>query len=236
MAGRGLRTQDYSSLPKPLIKIKGKPMIKWVIESLDIESRYVFITRKYDNTEWNKELNTTLNSLCKNPRIIEIDYVTSGPAASALLAKYFINNDEPLLITNSDQILKWDSSKFIRFLSETSADGIVTTWDKIEETESFIEIDKNGWGKRLVEKQIISNYPLNGIHWWKKGKYFIDSTEKMIREGACSKHNGEFYISESYNFLIRDGYKIGIYPMTSKQHIPVGRTNDIINYISNENS
>jgi len=230
MAGRGLRTKEYGEV-KPLIRIKGKTMINWAIESLNLEGQYIFIVRDYGNDEWNKELIDVLFSIKPTSIIHIIDYVTEGPGCSALIAKSDINNDEPLIITNSDQILEWDSKDFERAIYNENIDGLVTTWDKIANTESFIELDENGYGKRLIEKQIISKFPLNGIHFWKKGKYFVESTEKMIEADARSG-NGEFYISESYNFMIKDGYKIGIYPMTSQQHWPVGITSDIEKYLN----
>jgi len=230
MAGRGTRTKEYGEV-KPLIRIKDKTMVEWAVESLNLDGQYIFIVRDYDNDDWNKELTDVLFSIKPTSVIHTIDYVTEGPACSALIAKSDINNDEPLLITNSDQILEWNSLDFLKSINREDIDGLVSTWDKIAETESFIELDKNGFGKRLVEKEIISQHPLNGIHFWKKGKYFVESAEKMINVDARSG-NGEFYISESYNFMIKDGYKIGIYPMTSKQHWPVGITSDINKYLN----
>ncbi len=231
MAGRGTRTQSLSPLPKPLILIKDRPMIEWAIRTLNLEGQFIFITRKYDNTDWNDSLNRILKSITNNPVIIEIDYVTEGPACSALIAKTYINNDEELLILNSDQILMWNSSNFVDAISKKDFDGLVTTWDKISTTESFIELDENGYGIKLKEKEIISDYPLNGIHFWKKGKYFVESAEEMIKQNRRSS-NGEFYISESYNILIEKGFKIKTYKMGKGEHIPVGITSDIENFLN----
>jgi len=226
MAGRGTRTNDYSAIPKPLILLHKKPMIYWAIKTLDINGQYIFITRHYENKKWNETLENILYECTKNPIIISIDYITEGPACSVLLAKQYVNNDEDLLVANSDQILKWDSSKFIDAISKDDFDGLVTTWDKIALTESFIELNENGYGIRLKEKEIISNHPLNGIHYWKRGRYFVESVEEMIRQNRRSNNN-EFYISESYNILIEHGYKIKTFKMGKGEHIPVGITSDI---------
>jgi dTDP-glucose pyrophosphorylase len=234
LAGRGIRTQDLSNLPKPLIKIEGKTIIELAIETLNISGKYIFITRKYDNINWNNELNQILNNLTINPIIFQIDYITEGPACSALIAKNYINSSEPLLITNCDQILKWDSSKFLNAIEQNDFDGLVTTWDKISETESFIKLDKNMYGIELKEKKIISNFPLNGIHFWKKGSYFVQSAEQMIKENRRSSNN-EFYISESYNVMIEKGYKIKTFQMNKGEHIPIGITSDIKKYLDEKN-
>ncbi|NJO91141.1 MAG: NTP transferase domain-containing protein [Chloroflexia bacterium] len=127
MAGRGRRTNDYSDMPKPLADIHGKTMIEWVVKTLNIEGKYIFITRKYEHDVWNEILNETLGKLSKDIEIIEIDYVTEGPAASALLAKEFINNDESCIIGNCDQIMEWNSNDFLNTCNRKDLDGVVIT-------------------------------------------------------------------------------------------------------------
>ena len=56
MAGLGSRfTSKGINTPKPLIFIDNKTMIEHAVESLNIEGRYIFITRKYNNIEYNKK-------------------------------------------------------------------------------------------------------------------------------------------------------------------------------------
>lgn len=228
MAGRGNRFSGFD-LPKPLIKINNISMVEHSIRSLDIEGNYIFITRKYKNGHFNNQLNNILNSTSPNCKIIEIDYLTEGAASSALLSKSFINNDDPLIITNCDRITNWNSEDFLKKCNEYDVDGLVTTWDKISNTESFIEIDEFGYGKRLVEKEIISKYPLNGIHYWKHGRYFVESAEKMIKKNI--RINNEYYISMTYNEMINDGYKIKNYKMGKNEHFSVGDPYDLKKYL-----
>jgi NDP-sugar pyrophosphorylase family protein len=227
MAGRGSRFSQFN-LPKPLINIDNKPMIWHAIKSLELKGNYIFITRKYDDYLLNLELNNILNEVAPDCIIIEIDYVTDGPACSALLAKEYINNNNPLFITNCDRISEWDSNEFLNAVGQEDIDGLVVTWDNIATTESFIELDKNGYGIRLVEKEIISDHPLNGMHYWKKGKYFVESTEKLIQKNI--RTNNEFYISTTYNQMIEDGYKIKTYKLGRNQHFAVGDPADLKKY------
>ena len=47
MAGEGNRFQDVGiEIPKPLIVTNGKTLIEHSIESLGIDGRYIFITKK----------------------------------------------------------------------------------------------------------------------------------------------------------------------------------------------
>ena len=108
MAGAGSRFQQVGyTFPKPLIEIDGKPMIQTVVENLDFddEHKHIFIVQKehYDRFA----LNYLLPLIKPNCEIIQVDSVTEGAACTALLAKEFINNDERLVIANSDQIIDW---------------------------------------------------------------------------------------------------------------------------------
>ena len=57
MAGLGSRFSKIGiDTPKPLIEVVGKKLIEHSVTSLGISGRYIFITRKYDNPEYNKQL------------------------------------------------------------------------------------------------------------------------------------------------------------------------------------
>ena len=49
MGGRGSRLGYYSSNPKPLIKILGKTILEWSVQSLNLDGNYIFcINKKHD--------------------------------------------------------------------------------------------------------------------------------------------------------------------------------------------
>jgi len=101
MAGAGSRFEKAGyTFPKPLIDVRGKPMIQWVVDNLNIEARYIFIVQKNHFEKYN--LKDTINNFCPNNEIVQIDEITKGAACTTLLAKQFINKDEPLIIANSD--------------------------------------------------------------------------------------------------------------------------------------
>lgn len=231
MAGMGNRFRDKGfNVPKPLIEFSGKTMIEYAIESLDIEGNYIFIVYRYDEAIFNSRLDQILNDICPGCTIIRINYTTEGPASSAILAKDYINNDEELVITNCDQIMEWDSKEFLDFIKESNMDGIVVTYDSDTEKNSYIKLDDKGFGVELAEKKVISNDSLNGIHYWKKGKFFVDSCESMIDKNIRS--NNEFYISLTYNEMIENCMKIGSYKISNNSHHAVGTPEDLEKYLS----
>ena len=54
MAGAGSRFQEAGyNLPKPLIDVKGKPMIQHVVENIALDGKYIFIVQKEHQEKYN---------------------------------------------------------------------------------------------------------------------------------------------------------------------------------------
>jgi len=99
---------------------------------------------------------------------------------------------------------------------------------------SYIELDENGYGKRLTEKVVISDNGLVGIHYWKKGKYFVESGEELIKRNIRS--NNEFYISLTYNILIENGLKVTSYKLKDDdKYLSVGTPEQLYQYLDYKN-
>ena len=223
MAGLGSRFKASGyTVPKPLIPIEGKPMIENAVDTLGIKGNFIFITQKKHN------LKSHLQSIYENCNIIEIDYITKGSACTCLLAKEYINNNLPLIITNCDQIMWWDDKSFATFVENYPYDGFVVTYTSDTIKNSYIRLNRDGFGVELAEKQVISSISLNGIHYWRQGKDFVYSAETMIKNNE--NYNGEFYVAPTYNNLIKKGKKIGVYHIPNEQHNAVGTPEDLIKY------
>jgi choline kinase len=236
MAGLGIRfaTQGFA-LPKPLIDVNGEPMIIRAVKSLgfdllSLKCNWYFIIAKNNFTDLIKN---TIRETIKEAKFIEIDYLTEGPASTALLIKDKINNDDELIIANCDQVMEWNCDTFL--VNARLYDGCIVTYHTDTEKNSYAKLDEKGFVTKIREKEVISNVSLNGIHYWKKGKYFVDSAEEMI-ENQDRAPNGEFYIGPTYNYMIGKGHKVGIYHIPNSQHHPVGVPSDLESYLNYENS
>ena len=79
MAGAGSRFQAAGyTFPKPLIEVRGQPMIQTVVENLNCESPHTFIVQKSHRNKYN--LDTLLNLISPDCHIIEADGITEGEA------------------------------------------------------------------------------------------------------------------------------------------------------------
>ena len=210
LAGHGSRFVDAGfELPKPLIEIKNKSMIEVVLDNLNMDGDYIFICRQEHIERYN--LHRFFQKIKPGCTIISIDNVTEGAANTVLLAKKYINNDDELIIANSDQWIDWNSEHFLSFMHRKNADGGILTFYASEPKWSFVKIDKHNNVTELAEKKPISNIATVGIYYFKHGKFFVSAAHNMIKKNI--RVNNEFYVAPTYNELIFENKKILAYPI-----------------------
>jgi dTDP-glucose pyrophosphorylase len=141
-----------------------------------------------------------------NCTIVEVDGITEGAACTTLLAKEFIDNNQPLIMANSDQFLEWDSNEFMYKMNETDADGGIITFTSTHPKWSFAKLNESGFVTEVAEKNPISDIATVGVYYWKHGSDYVKYTEQMISKDI--RVNNEFYVCPVYNEAINDGKKI----------------------------
>jgi dTDP-glucose pyrophosphorylase len=152
-----------------------------------------------------------LSLIKENSKIVSVTGVTEGAACTVLLAKESINNDEELIIANSDQWVNWNNQHFLSYLREKNADGGIVTFIATHPKWSFVKINEEGLVTEVAEKKPISNIATVGIYYFKKGSDFVQAAEQMISKDI--RTNNEFYVAPVFNEMIASGKKILTYPI-----------------------
>lgn len=218
MAGEGSRFKAAGyTFPKPLIEVCGKkPMIQVVIESLklpsDIFAEYIFLVRDEHLEKYH--LREFLNRLTPGCSIIPVMGLTEGAACTTLLAKDLINNEEKLLIANSDQYFTYDREIFDIVEKHSSIDGAIFTFKSNHPKWSYAKTVPDTVGGRawccdidrvteVAEKNPISDNATVGVYYWKKGSDYVKYAEQMIVKNI--RTNNEFYVCPVFNEAIADG-------------------------------
>lgn len=212
MAGRGSRFAEAGyTTPKPFILVHGVPMIKVVVDNLTpkCEHRFIFVCQQAHIDEY--DLIPKLKSYAKNVEVIGINGITEGQVCTALLAKKFFDNDEPLMNANSDQYIDFDINEYLDDMVARNLDGLIMTMKSTDPKWSYARTDKNGYVVETAEKKVISENATVGIFNFARGRDLVRSAEQMIADNI--RVNNEFYTCPCYNYLIREGQKIGLYPI-----------------------
>ena len=207
MAGAGSRFEKAGyTFPKPLIDVNGSPMIQTVVENINIQANYIFIVQKSHYEKYN--LDTVLNNIAPNCKIVQVDGITEGAACTTLLAKEFINNDEPLVMANSDQFVEWDSNEFMYSMVGDTIDGGILSFKSTHPKWSYAKLNNEGFVSEVAEKKPISDIATVGIYYWRRGSDYVKYAEQMISNDI--RVNNEFYVCPVFNEAIQDNKKIRV--------------------------
>lgn len=229
MAGAGSRFAKAGyKKPKPFIDVLGKPMICHVLDNLDMpDAKFILLARKehYDNEL--KTIQWIKNNY--NVEFVLIDKLTEGAACTVLHAHRLINNDAPLLIANSDQIVDMNITDYINDSNARNLDGSVLCFQDDDTKWSYAKIDDNGYIVEIKEKVVISEHATVGIYYFAKGRIFVENAIDMFVRNE--RVNNEFYVAPVYNYAIDKGGKLGIYSIDMNQMHGTGTPEDLDKYI-----
>ncbi len=198
MAGAGSRCRDAGfSCPKHEIEVRGMTLFEWAVTSLThfFANDFIFICRKSDNTEsfiFNKTAKLGIESI----RVIEVDYLTKGQAATVLLAADMITEPgEEILVYNIDTYVERDFLKpeYIK------GDGWLPAFKAQGDRWSFIRFNNDFRVLEAEEKVRISEFGTVGLYYFKSFELY-----KHCYKNFDFSAYKEQYTAPLYNVLIRD--------------------------------
>lgn len=207
MAGEGKRFADKGyTFPKPLISIRGKPMIQWVVESLHLplDTRYRFLVRRQDAEQYGLE--SMLKLIAPNSDMVIVKTPNEGAACTVLEGVEDLAPNDELLIANSDQWIDWDWTEVRHFMEKQTADGkpvngLIPTFRSVHPKWSFVELAEDSMlVKRVAEKQPISPHATVGIYYFYRAELFRSCAYAMMH--ANKRVKGEFYVAPVFNEVI----------------------------------
>mgnify|MGYP001478854841 CR=1 FL=1 len=200
LAGKGTRVRPHSHLvPKPMLKVAGRPVIDWVMDrlkGLDV-SELIFITGHLK-----EQVEAYVTDRYGLPcRFIE-QKVQDGTAGAVNLARPHVTG--PVLIIFVDTVFEAD----LTLVNRTDADGII--WAKeVEDYQRFgvVVTDDNGFMTRIIEKPSEPVSKLANI-----GLYFIRDVAALWagidHTLAAAPNKGEYYLTDAFQHMIDNGRKI----------------------------
>jgi len=227
MAGRGSRFAGAEyGVPKPLIEVRpGKRMIDYVIDYLTLSEphRFIFVCRGDHDRAYN--LKQFFRGRTSGHEIIITERLTAGPAASALLAEHFIENDDELLVAYCDMFLTIDMVRLLDWNRRRAADGGVIAYPSTNPMDSYAKIDTEGRVVETAEKVLISGTATAGLYYFFRGRDFVSAARKMLanRWGR----SGELFVSPCFNELIRHGKTVLAYSIRRDQKVEMGTPDDL---------
>lgn len=200
LAGKGTRLRPHTHLvPKPLLKVAGRPVMDWVmdrLEGLDVEE-LIFITGHLK-----EEVERYAAGRYGVPaRFIE-QTVQDGTAGAVNLARPLVHG--PVLIVFVDTVFEADLS----LINGSDADGII--WAKeVEDYQRFgvVVTDADGYMTRIVEKpsEPISRLANIGLYYIRDVDTLWAGIDRTLARPAVK---GEFFLTDAFQYMIDQGRRI----------------------------
>ena len=207
--GKGKRLKPLSDiLPKPLIPLKGKPLIKHVIDNfLKFKKNKFFISINYKSSI----IKTYFKDL--KPKY-KIDFISEskplGTIGAVRKIKDKIQNN--FILTNCDVLVDIDYADLEKYHCNKNNDiTLVVTTKEFAMPYGNCEVDDNGKLITINEKPTYKFLINSGI-------YIIN--KKLIK---LIPANQKYDIDKFINNAIKQNCKIGIYPITQDKWVDVGK-------------
>ena len=238
MAGEGTRfvNQGYK-LPKPLIPIKGIPMVVRAAKCLPIADLWIFICKK--DHVLNSKIKDTLHQYFSSPKIISVDFLTEGQASTCLLAKKYLRPNDILTIGSCDCRMNYDKTNYNKKL--ITSDALVWTFKnnmsviKNPEMYGWVKLSKFGKTLGVSCKIPVSNNPiednaLTGSFSFRKAEYFLEYCDKTITKNR--RINNEFYLDIVLDECVIGG--LNVHHFEVDEYNSWGTPLDLENYLKDQ--
>jgi glucose-1-phosphate thymidylyltransferase len=200
LAGKGTRLRPHTyHVPKPLLKVAGRPVMDWVMDRLEglAISELIFITGHLK-----EEVERYATDRYGVPARFVEQKVQDGTAGAVNLARPYITG--PMLIIFVDTVFEADLTE----INRSEDDGII--WAKeVEDYQRFgvVVTDAEGYMTRIVEKPSEPISKLANI-----GLYYIRDVESLWQgidhTLAAPPMKGEFFLTDAFQWMIEQGKKI----------------------------
>ena len=202
LAGKGTRLLPLTRhVPKPLIRVAGRPVMDYVmdmLDGLDIEELILITGHLKEQVEHH------VRTRYRQPaRFIE-QRVQDGTAGAVALAEPHVSG--PVLIIFVDTLFDAD----LTLVTRTDADGVI--WAKhVEDYQRFgvVVTDADGYMTRIVEKpsEPISKLANIGLYYIRDWKTLYEGIHRTLDR---PQHKGEWFLTDACQYMIDQGRRIKV--------------------------
>ncbi len=200
LAGKGTRLRPHTHLvPKPLLKVAGRPVLDWVMDTLKGAGadELIFITGHLK-----EQVEQYATGRYGMPCHYVEQTVQDGTAGAVNLARHLVKG--PVLIVFVDTVFEAD----LGLVRRRDADGII--WAKeVEDYQRFgvVVTDAQGYMTRIVEKprDPISRLANIGLYYIKDVTALWAGIDYVLRS---PKNQGEYFLTDAFQHMIDHGRRI----------------------------
>lgn len=203
-AGRGMRFRAHGfQRPKPLIRVHGKELLLWVLESFPegLFDQWVIVTQSQDQVRSALERPLAERYPSQRIRWLELTSVLNGQLLTACATVRQEELHGPLYIHNCDTGFSWNDGILCG-----DAYGSIPVFAAEGSSWSFVSVDplQPTRAVEVREKERISDLATIGLYGFASSSEFLqDAAQETAHPERMVK--GEYFVAPLYNQAIRRG-------------------------------
>ncbi len=206
LAGKGTRLLPLTRrVPKPLVRVAGRPVMDYVIDSLQglaVEELIVITGHLSDTVERYVRTHYDIRARFVAQQTLD------GTAGAINLARPYV--DGPVLIVFVDTLFEAD----LGIVRTADADGIIWT-KEVEDYQRFgvIVTDAQGYMMRIVEKpqEPVSKLANIGLQYVKDWQTLFAGIAHVLDQPPGK--GGEYYLTDAFQYMVDRGRRLLTVPV-----------------------
>jgi len=220
LAGRGHRFKmDGFTDPKPLLDVNGKPMIVRAVESIPECRRQVFICLEEHLEAY--PLEAALKERWADSKIIKIADTTEGQACTCEIGinQAGITDETPIMISACDNGADYKFNDYLKLENDPSVDVIVWSFTNNPTGKLFphmyawMDVDAENNIRHVSVKKPLPGavHAIIGTMFFRKTSIYREGLKDIYEKNI--RTNGEYYVDDLLNPLIKRGYNVKVFPV-----------------------
>ncbi|MFN3234204.1 MAG: hypothetical protein ACE365_02165 [Gammaproteobacteria bacterium] len=207
---------QQSVFPTYLKEYKNSTVLQYICKNTlsKLNCDYTFIFQK--DAAQKHHLDNIAKVLIPGAKVISLPGNSMGSACTALYGACELDQDQPLLIVSTNEIVDIKYEDAIHHFLKSEADAGVMTFESVHPRYSYMKIT-NGDISEFAQQNPISSLATTGSFWFKKTSDFVRLAKQSILKNTIT--SDRFYIAPVLNQFILENKKISYYDVNGR-YIP----------------
>jgi hypothetical protein len=218
-AGQSRQDDSEGIYPSCLNETFGMSLLERIVRGTSniVGSKYTFAFRKSDIQRFH--LDNIALLLNRESGIVSVSEQTKGSACTALLASCQLPEENALLILSANEFIDLDLAEVVANFIARDLDGGTLIFRSVHPRYSYVRMDDEGFVTEAAQRNPISQNATAGVFWYRSTRSFCTATMAMIKKN--SSVGGDFYLAPTFNELILDHKRIGVFPLDKGSYHPL---------------
>lgn len=222
MAGRGSRfARNGVAMPKPLIKLAGKPFFWWAVESVRRRTRlrellFVVLSEHVEA----HAIDAVITHHYPDARIVVIEQPTDGAADTGAVGVAALREDGPFAINDCDHAFRAGD---LSALVGSMGSGALLGFRSASPAYSYVRTASDDPARVVgtVEKRVVSPFAIAGCYFFATRATFAEALAVYRRDCPYD----ELFVSGLFNILCANGNRVGFQALA--EHLSFGTPEEL---------